>query len=428
MILQAATENRRASASGKNFRRTLGRYRLDELVGTGGFGQVWKAFDPELKRVVAIKVPRPDRLVSADRFLEEAQKVAQLRHPGIVPVYDVGRDGDWCFIVSDYIEGGNLRERFKDAGPSWREAVGLVSQIADILDYAHGQGYVHRDIKPANILLDQDGKPYLADFGIAISPADLGHPVIAMGTLAFMSPEQLGGDVPSVDARTDIYALGVVLYWLVAGELPYAGESETQLRTAILRGAHPSLKDRGAVVPGELEHVCSRALARDPAARFSTAREFANALRAVEKPRWRRRAFGVFGLVLLLGLLAYFWKIGHTELPSAIEPSVQNGVGKGEPRKKELTPEEVVKKLQEYADTHPPRPFQPDTTDVQKALNENLGQLDSKTKAIVDDTRENINGISPQAARQLREVPIPQLDFPRQPPTDPPKGKENNGN
>jgi serine/threonine protein kinase len=248
-----------------------------------------------------------------------------------------------------------------------------------------------------------------------------------MGTLAFMSPEQLGGDVPSLDARTDIYALGVVLYWLVAGELPYVGESETQLRTAILQAERRSLKDCGAVVPGELEHVCCRALAREPAARFSTAREFADALRAVERPRWRRRAFGVLGLVLLLGLLAYFWKIGRAERPSAIEPSVQNGVGNGEPREKELTPEEVVKKLQEYADTHPPRPFQPDTTDVQKALNENLGRLDSQTKAMVDDAREKIKGISPQAAKQLRKVPIPQFSFPRQPSTDPPKGKQNDG-
>ena len=399
---------------------TLGRYRLDELVGTGGFGQVWKAFDPELKRVVAIKVPRPDRLVSADRFLEEAQKVAQLRHPGIVPVYDVGRDGDWCFIVSDYIEGGNLSERFKDARPIWREAVSLVGQIADILDYAHGQGYVHRDIKPANILLDHDGKPHLADFGIAISPADLGHPVIAAGTLAFMSPEQLGGDVPSLDARTDIYALGVVLYWLVAGELPYVGESETQLRTAILRGERLSLKNCGAVVPGELEQVCCRALAREPVARFSTAREFADALRAIERPRWRRRAFGVVGLLLLLGLFAYFWKIGRTERPSAIEPSAQNGERQGEPREKEMTPEEVFKKLQEYADTHPPRPFQPDTTDVQKALNDSLGRVDDQTKAMVEDAREKIKGISPQAAKQLREVPIPRFSFPQQP--DPPKG------
>jgi len=136
-----------ADEAWQNLPKTLGRYRLDELVGTGGFGQVWKGFDPELQRVVAIKVPRPNRISSpdqAEKFLEEARKVAQLRHPGIVPVHDVGRDGDWFFIVSDYIGGGNLAQQISQGRPGWRESAELVADVAEILHHAHEQGFVHR--------------------------------------------------------------------------------------------------------------------------------------------------------------------------------------------------------------------------------------------------------------------------------------------
>ncbi len=175
------------------FPRTLGRYRLDELVGTGGFGQVWRGYDPELQRVVAIKIPRFERLSphQTDAFVEEARKVAQLKHPGIVPVHDVGRNGEYCFIVSDFVEGSNLADWIKKRQFDWQESARLIADIAGILDYSHQQGFIHRDIKPANILLDKEGKPYLTDFGIAISGEERQQGKTAtVGTLAYMSPRR----------------------------------------------------------------------------------------------------------------------------------------------------------------------------------------------------------------------------------------------
>ena len=216
--------------------KTLGRYRLDALIGAGGFGQVWKGFDPELQRTVAIKIPRSGRLGSpqqAARFLDEARKIAQLRHPGIVPVHDVGREGDYCYIVSEFIEGGDLAERLSHGRLPWQNAVRLIGEIAGILQHAHANGFVHRDIKPANILLDAKRSPYLADFGIAATGEELrqggGN---TAGTLGYMSPEQVGGR--QVDARTDIYSLGVVLFELLVGQHPFAAANPVELRHAIL--------------------------------------------------------------------------------------------------------------------------------------------------------------------------------------------------
>ena len=151
----------------------LGRYRLDSLIGTGGFGQVWKGYDPELRRTIAIKVPRSGRFSSAEqavKFLDEARKVAKFQHPGIVPVYDVGIKGDYCFIVSQYIEGGNLAEHLAGEKPTWQEAVRWIGEIAEILGYAHSHGVIHRDIKPANILLDGNRKLFLPISGSPFPP------------------------------------------------------------------------------------------------------------------------------------------------------------------------------------------------------------------------------------------------------------------
>lgn len=181
----------------------LGRYRLLEPIGAGGFGQVWKGFDPELKRRVAIKIPRPDRassLAAGERFLEEARKVAQLRHPGIVPVHDVGQQDDWCYIVSDLIAGENLAERIKRGTVPWAEAVRIVAAVADLLHFAHEHGFIHGD-----------GSVFLADFGIAATEQQLQEEFGTSGTLAYMSPEQVQGNTRDLDRRTDVFSLGVVL-------------------------------------------------------------------------------------------------------------------------------------------------------------------------------------------------------------------------
>jgi len=266
--------------------KTLGRYRLDSLIGAGGFGQVWKGFDPDIQRPVAIKIPRSGRLGSpqqAARFLDEARKVAQLRHPGIVPVHDVGSDGDYCYIVSEFIDGGNLAEH-RETLP-WQDAARLIVKIAGILQHAHANGFVHRDIKPANILLDSDGSPYLTDFGIAVTGEELREGGTGTaGTLAYMSPEQI--DCRQIDVRTDIYSLGVVLFELLAGQRPFVADNPVQLRQAILVDA-PTFP-ASVEVPLRLKTICLKALAKNPQERYATATQFADQLRTLCEPRQRK--------------------------------------------------------------------------------------------------------------------------------------------
>lgn len=291
---------------------TLGRYRLDQLIGKGGFGQVWKGYDPDLQRIVAIKVPRPDRLSQkqARAFLEEARKVAQLRHPGIVPVHDVGYEGRYCYIVSDCVEGGSLAERLRSGRANWREATRLIAAIAETLAHAHQQGFVHRDIKPGNILLDLHGQPYLTDFGIAVNREELlaGFQQNS-GTLAYMSPEQILGK--PVDFRSDIYSLGVVLFEMLAGKRPYDDGTARNLREQILSPAPAYLRLHG--VPAGLEQICQKCLQTKPEDRYATANEVAVALNDLLQPP-RAKARGLPAVVLLLlilvGLLTTgFWMI-----------------------------------------------------------------------------------------------------------------------
>jgi hypothetical protein len=259
--------------------KTLGgRYRIDGLIAEGGMGAVYRAHDPELDRAVAVKVPRPKH--STDDLVAEARRAAKLRHPGIVSVHDVGRDGDLCFIVSDLIDGTNLADRIAQGPLPWREAVRLVAGVADALGFAHEQGFVHRDIKPANILLDKIGEPLLTDFGIAATFDEAqkgGGP--GGGTLPFMAPEQVAGEVQLIDARTDLYSLGVVLYETLTGKLPYQARTPTALREQILFRSPVSARSLVPDVPEAVEAVVARCLAKHPTDRFGSASELAAALR-----------------------------------------------------------------------------------------------------------------------------------------------------
>ena len=264
--------------------RTIGdRYRLDALIGQGGFGRVYRAFDTWLERAVAVKVPRVDRPVTGgevDQCRIEARKVARLRHPHIVPVHDVGREGNTCFIVGEWIEGTNLAVRIKEDRPEHRESAGIVAEVADALAHAHRAGFVHRDIKPANILIDPQGRAYLTDFGIAVVEEDLLRDVTAAGTLPYMAPEQLGDGLGPVDHRADLYALGVVLYELVTGRRPFRGATPTELRAQILKGEPESPRSIEPGVPEELERICLRCLANRADDRFHDADSVAAGLRA----------------------------------------------------------------------------------------------------------------------------------------------------
>ena len=267
--------------------RTLaGRYRLDNLIAEGGFAQVWRGFDLELQRVVAVKIPKPSRLESADAFMAEARRVARLKHPGIVPVFDVGREGDFCFIVSEFVEGGSLADHLVNGPSSQQQAVHWIAEVADALEYAHFHGIIHRDIKPANILLSKDDKAFLADFGIAINEDDsIRQGTSTAGTLAYMSAEQIGNG--RVDFKTDIYSLGIVFYELLTGRLPYLGESPIEVRDAILAGTPKPPSQINDKVSERVERMCLKAMARNSADRYSAAKEFADDLRASLHPRAR---------------------------------------------------------------------------------------------------------------------------------------------
>jgi serine/threonine-protein kinase len=253
-----------------------GRYRLEGLIAEGGFGQVWRATDLALQRPVAVKVTTVE-------CVSEARRVARLRHHGIVAVHDVGHEGGHCFIVFDLVEGTDLARCIKESRPGWEGAARIVAEVAGHLHYAHERGFVHRDIKPANILLDEQGRPVLADFGIAVTECELRHEAMtSLGTLAYMAPEQLTG-AGQVDPRTDVYGLGVVLYELLTGTVPFSDPTLTGLRQRILTEDPPPVRSLTNTVPPALEAICLKCLSKAVGDRYGSAGALAEALTAFLK-------------------------------------------------------------------------------------------------------------------------------------------------
>ena len=248
-----------------------GRYKLEGLIAQGGFGQVWRAMDTALQRPVAVKVTTLE-------CVSEARRVASLRHHGIISVHDVGHEDNHCFIVFDLVEGTDLARRIKESRPDWEEAARLVAEVAGHLHYAHEKGFVHRDIKPANILLDEKNRPVLADFGIAVTECELRHEAMtSTGTLAYMAPEQLTAD-GHADFRTDVYGLGVVLYELLTGTVPFADPTLTGLRKRILSEDAQPVRSHNREVPPTLEAICMKCLSKVASDRYGSAGELAEAL------------------------------------------------------------------------------------------------------------------------------------------------------
>ena len=220
-------------ASAAKYPQRIGRYRIERVLGQGGFGIVYLAQDDQLNRPVAVKVPHATLISKpedAEMYLTEARTVANLDHPGIVTVHDVGSTQECpCYVVSKYIEGTDLAKKIKATRLKYREAAELVVTVADALHYAHKQGLVHRDVKPGNILIGKDGQPYVVDFGLALREENIGKGPKYAGTPAYMSPEQARGEGHRVDGRSDVFSLGVVFYELLAGRQPFRGDTQAEL-------------------------------------------------------------------------------------------------------------------------------------------------------------------------------------------------------
>lgn len=263
--LRVAATDHRLERSG--FGRTIRGFELRELIGEGDFGVVYRAYQASVGREVAIKVIRPEyanRPVFVRRFEAEARLVAQLEHPHIVSLYDYWRDPDGAYLVMRYLRGGSLRTALARGPWNPPAALALLDQIGSALAYAHRQGVVHRDLKPGNVLLDEEGRAYLTDFGIATRRPDaVGSPVTT--SLAYIPPEELRGE--PITARTDIYSLGVLALELLTGHRPIAGHSL------------PSIRELRSDLSPALDEVVTRATADRPAQRFEQVEDFLRALR-----------------------------------------------------------------------------------------------------------------------------------------------------
>ncbi|HLX56905.1 MAG TPA: serine/threonine-protein kinase, partial [Ktedonobacteraceae bacterium] len=277
--------------------KSLGQFIIRERIGSGGMATVFKAFQPNLERFVAVKVLPAYHArdpIFLKRFTQEARSVAKLQHAHIVPIHEFGNENDITFIVMEYVDGGTLKDRLKQRQVTMVEAVDFVIQAAEGLGCAHGHGIVHRDVKPANMLLRKDGHLLLSDFGIAKileGTSNLTRAGTGIGTPQYMSPEQ--GTGQQVDRRSDIYSLGIVLFHALAGKVPFSAESPLSITVKHMNEPLPVEELRMRGVPQPIQQVVIKMTAKAASDRYQTTDELIEALTEavivshLSLPRWR---------------------------------------------------------------------------------------------------------------------------------------------
>jgi len=336
--------------------KVISHYKILEKLGEGGMGVVYKAEDTKLKRTVALKFLPPELSRDSeakDRFIHEARAAASLSHPNICTIYEVDESEDQLFIAMEYIEGKSLKEKIKIQPLKFRESLDIATQIAEGLKNAHVKNMVHRDIKPANIMLTDNGKIKIMDFGLAklTGQTRLTKEGTTLGTVAYMSPEQARGE--SVDQRTDIWSLGVVLYEMVSGQIPFKGEYEPAIVYSILNDDPEPLTALRTGVPMDLERIVSKLLEKDPAQRYQHIDELPVDLQAIktevkdtsgiqmtippkkqniQSPKsipWRVTTLLVILAIILTWFVTYFLgtQIWGTQTPSSSYPSARFVLG-----------------------------------------------------------------------------------------------------
>jgi len=302
----------------------IGRYRIVAELGHGTFGAVYRCFDEELKRDVAIKLPHAAQGAAPDmveEFLHEARVAARLRHPGIVSILDTNRTEDGRgYIVFEYIAGQTLQARILGADFDRTQAVRWIADVADSLHYAHKNNLVHRDIKPANILIDESGNAKLTDFGLAkmddqFFMDDTGR---VLGTVAYMNPEQASGQAHWASPQSDIYSLGVVLYELLCGKRPFTAGSSLDLIQQVEKRPPAPPRTVDDSIPSPLEDVCLKAMAKNPTERYNTAADMATALRAAIAPP---KAPNLIPRIALAGIGVAAMVVGIFYVAQGMKPS-----------------------------------------------------------------------------------------------------------
>ncbi|MBI3856061.1 MAG: serine/threonine protein kinase [Planctomycetes bacterium] len=312
------------------------KYVLISKLGTGGMGEVWKAWDTVLHRPVALKFPRTTGEEEIRRLYLEAQGAGSLNHPNVAGIYEIAEAEGRHYIAMQYIKGKTADDMVKEPKPPLREIVRWVRDAALGVHYAHECGVIHRDIKPANIMIDVEGRVYVMDFGLAKLAGGEGSATVSgaiLGTPAFMPPEQAAANAGQVDRRSDVYALGATLYVLVSGRRPFEGESATDILVQILTTEPPTLRQAAPDAPWELEAVLARAMARPREGRYPTAKDLAADLdrflanepvearkqtpthRFVKKVRQKAGVIAAAAAFLVLAAAAGFFYVRSTRLP-----------------------------------------------------------------------------------------------------------------